>query len=392
MFLIIGLIAVIGFFANFIFKKFKIPDLIILLILGIIINLLNIFQDTWLTTILPYFSSLALMFILFEGGTEMKFYSAIKEIPRASILTIILFILSVSGIAVISTSLLNLSIELATLLGVIVGGSSSAIVIPLLQGIDEKIISKDTKSFLSLESALTDALCIVVAIAILETLSLNSNIGLPEIINQIISSFSIAVVFGMIFGLFWIKLLPMLEKYEFHYILTISMVFLIYSITEYFNGTGAISSLIFGIVLGNGKEIGGMFKMKNVKNMTPTTNIFHKQIAFFIRTFFFVILGLIVSIKSIDMFLYGTLLTFILLLVRVIGSRIVIYNYKIEYTDKKIISIMFPRGLAAAVLAPLPYIQYKFANTVFFPDIIFSVIVTSVIITTACIYYITKNK
>jgi NhaP-type Na+/H+ or K+/H+ antiporter len=369
---------IIGFFADYIFKKYRVPDVIILLLVGLVLNFIGFKFVS--TEIIPIFSALALMFILFEVGTELRFYYLIKEIPKASLLAFSVFFVSMIFTALLSISVLNffgypLPFEIALLLGAIVGGSSSAVVAPITSKL---AISKDTKSLLTIESALTDALCVLVAITLLESLAFAGNIGLTTLPNEIISSFSIAIVLGFIFGLFWLKVLPKVEKYEYYYLLTIGMLFFVYSLTEIAGGIGAISSLIFGIVLGNVGQIGKILYIRDAKPLTPMTNTFHKLIVFIIRTFFFVVLGLIIYISDYMLMLYGILITLFLFAIRYIFTRIAMLGA--NKLENDLIAIMMPRGLAAAVLAPLPYIQYNISSAILFPDIVFSVILFSSII------------
>ena len=385
LFLIVGSILIIGFLADFIFKKYRIPDITILLLVGLFLNFLG-FQLISID-IIPLFSALALMFILFEVGTELKFYSLIKEIPRASLLAFSIFFISMLSVTLVSGAILNLQFEIALLLGAIIGGSSSTIVAPMISKLE---ITRNTRSLLTIESALTDALCVLVAITLLESLAFAGHLGLGRLLGEIVSSFSIAIVSGFIFGLVWLKILPKIEKYEYYYLLTIGMLFFVYSITEIGGGIGAISSLIFGIVLGNVSQISKIFYIKDVKPLTPTTNTFHKLIVFIIRTFFFVVLGLIITISNLMMFLYGVLLTSLLFVLRFTFSRFAwLEPSKLE---NNLIAVMMPRGLAAAVLAPLPLIQYNLTQTSFFPDIIYAVILASSIIAGVGLRILEKGK
>ncbi|RLJ00437.1 MAG: hypothetical protein DRP06_02090 [Candidatus Aenigmatarchaeota archaeon] len=369
-FLFIGAILSFGVLADCIFKRYKIPDAILLLLIGLLLNFYGISIIS--SELTPIFSSLALMFILFEVGVELNFYTLIKEIPKASIWSISIFTLSVLITALFSVLVFGLELPLGILLGAIVGGSSSVIVAPLVSKLN---IKKDTKYLLTLESAITDALCVLIAIITIEYLIL-SNKGVVAISSIIVSSFSVAIVVGFVLGLIWLNILPRIESYEYHYILTIGMIFFTYAITELFGGIGAISSLIFGIVLGNATRIGKIFYIKNASPMTPTTNKFHRLIVFVIRTFFFVVLGSIVRIANIEIFIYSLILTLLLFSVRCLGSRLIPDNF-MEKQEKNLIAIMMSRGLAAAVLAPLPFLHYHLAKTILFPDIVFSVILVS---------------
>lgn len=364
-----------GFFADYIFKRYGIPDVIMLLSMGILINFLGYSGN------IPYdfiniFSPLALMFILFQTGTELRFYSLVKEIPKATLISILIFTLSAISVGLFVTYVFQIEFLTAILLGVIVGGSSSAIVGPIVMNLN---LSKDIKSLLTVESTLTDALCVVISFTLLETILGGGAVYIEQITKVIVTSFSTAILIGLAFGLAWINILPKIEKYEFHYLLTIGMVFIVYSITEIFQGVGAISSFTFGLVLGNAMLFGNIFQIKETKPMTQITNTFHKLIGFIIRIFFFILLGVIVSITDLSLFAYGILITVFLLAIRYFSVEAL---FKSEETNnKRILQVMMPRGLAAAVLASIP-IQYQITEALFFPEVVFSVILTSSLIAT----------
>ena len=78
-----------------------------------------------------------------------------------------------------------------------------------------------------------------------------------------------------------------------------------------------MSSLLFGLILGNEKEILKQLRRKETSLVAVDAGLkrFESEIAFLIRAFFFVFLGIIATISSISLLFLGIILTLLLLLV-----------------------------------------------------------------------------
>lgn len=72
-FLIAGVIILIGFFGGLSFERTKVPDVLALLGIGVFLGpLFRLVDPDSLTHFAEYFGSLALMIILFEGGMGVR--------------------------------------------------------------------------------------------------------------------------------------------------------------------------------------------------------------------------------------------------------------------------------------------------------------------------------
>lgn len=147
---------------SMIFSKKKIPDVLLLMIIGIIIGpILKLVKPDFMGSAGAIFTSITLIVILFEGGIDISINDlkkSWKSTIRLSINSVILSILLVSLFGLI----FQLSIINSLILGVILSGTSSAVVIPLTQHLK---LGKETKTVLVLESAITDIICFVLALA-----------------------------------------------------------------------------------------------------------------------------------------------------------------------------------------------------------------------------------
>jgi len=360
-----GSIIVVGFLGNYFFERTGFPDMIFLIVLGMLVGPIAKLVDTgFIMPLAPYFAALALVFILFDGGMAMNIYRVFTESPRATILAVVGFGLSVAATTLFSAFLLipDKPITYSMLLGTILGGSSSIIVISLASKIG---VSEKCSTILSLESALTDILCIVFTLTIIE-ITIGGDVKPLAIGQAIASKFAIGIVFGIIFGLLWLSALKRIARAPYAYILTLAVVLLAYAVSETLGGSGALCCLLFGIVLGNEKEIYRMLRMEKPTETVIDAGLkrFESEVAFLLRTFFFVYIGLISTIGDVRIALLGVILSLILLLVRFGAVRIATARCSELTEERPIMSVILTRGLAAAVLATLP-LQYKGINPIF---------------------------
>ncbi|PIY34976.1 MAG: peptidase, partial [Candidatus Aenigmarchaeota archaeon CG_4_10_14_3_um_filter_37_21] len=167
-FTLLGFIIVLGFLSNFFFKTTGIPDIILLLFLGLLLGPILNFVDPFIfEDFSQAFSALALMILLFESGLNLKLYKVFKESPRAILLAVVGIILTMSITFLFARFLLGWDLLPGLLLGAIVGGSSSSIVAPLMRKVNA---SNNIATLLTLESTFTDALTVIIAIGVIQLL------------------------------------------------------------------------------------------------------------------------------------------------------------------------------------------------------------------------------
>jgi cell volume regulation protein A len=135
--------------------------MLLLISLGILLGpVTGLVDSSAIMSLAPYLAVLVLVFILFERGMAMNLYRVLSESPRAIFLAITGFTINfiattlfIAYLVIPATPLLY-----SVLFGTILGGSSSIIIISLASRIR---VSEKCSTILSLESAITDILCIV---------------------------------------------------------------------------------------------------------------------------------------------------------------------------------------------------------------------------------------
>lgn len=393
-FLFVAGIIFIGFLGTVFFRHTKISDFVLLLLLGLLLGPVFGIVDSgsidFLRDITPFFASLALMILLFEGGLQLNFFRVLKELQNTTLFSLFVFLISVAFVSAVLV-LFGWNPLLAVMVGCVLGGSSSEVVVSL---VNNSSAEPKTKTIIVLESAITDALCVIATLAMAQII-LAGTLHWQTVVQNLFSAFSIATVLGLVFGVLWLRLLrdfASIRPYE--YVLSMAMLFLVFVITEFANGNGAFSALVFGIVLGNGQEISRMFQMRFVQ-VDSTISNFHTEISLFVRTFFFVYLGIVFSLASLNTWfvLLALLLTFVLLAARWIGTAVLVHWVKEFWPDRQAIRFLMGRGLAAGVLATYPLtlgIQDPHVRSIV--DLTFLVILFSNLLTTYGLFRFEKQK
>lgn len=433
----IGAIILIGFMGALLFERTKVPDILILIFIGLFLGpILGTYTDFGLlqdlqfegalTQIAPYFAALALVIILFDGGLNLNLDKTMKKLGPAILHTGIAFMGTMFVTAAICYYLLGINnIFIGLLLGCVIGGVSSAVVIPIMAGVSAK---EDTKVLLTLESVLSDVMCIVTALILIEILK-GTATDTGVLIQHLLSAFILAGFIGFLFGVLWLTVLKRLEGKPFSFMITIAALFMLYAMVEFIEVSGAVAALVFGLVLSNKDEIARMLKIKTGFVFDEHIKQFHSEVSFLVRTFFFVYLGLTFTFTMVGfdyvpnsalnmpeqilanpMYLFGLVMGVILIgifIIRYIAASVTCAVDEEVKEDKPYIYSMVPRGLAAAVLAALPFTIPAFLQTIptrteyyflmsgheeMFLNMAFMMIVLTVIVTTIAISLIERKK
>ena len=370
-----SVVIILGVLGEAFFKKTGIPDILLLMVLGIIIGpVLGIIQPEAVLEIVPYFAAVALIIIMFDGGLNLHIGKVLKTAHFAIILVIVGFALSVGIVAGLAHYGLGWEWIDSILLGTIVGGSSSIIVFGLVQKIR---ISDDAKSMLSFESALTDIFAVIIAFVLFEA-ALSGEFSLDMLGITIGKAVLVGLVLGFGVGIPWMFVISKLKNAQHSYMLTIGMVFLLFFLATSFGESGALTALVFGLMLGKKTYFSRLLKVKFPEDTID--NSLHNQVTFLVRAFFFVFVGLLASFAQLEYVIFGIVAAIGIYIGRIIITKSVLVR-GFSKLDKRVTSVMIPRGLAAAVLATFP-LSMGLPNAEAYPQIIFFVIFTSVLITT----------
>lgn len=380
----IGLLIFVSHLFSGIFERKGIPDVLMLMLIGIIIGpLLHLITPESFGIVTGIFTTITLVFILFQGGLDLRFETMRSSLRGMSLITSINFAATTLVVGLIAWLLIDLEPIPAFTLGAILGGTSSAVVIPLVKQLK---LQESAKTILVLESALSDVLCIVFVLALIQAYT-SDGIKIGTIIGNIISSFTLASLLGLVSAILWSVLLSRVRTINNSMFTTPAFVFVIYGIAESLGFSGAIAALAFGITLANIDRFRIRIVQKIVNSGLNTFNDTEKQffseIVFLLKTFFFVFIGISIQFTNGWALLFGFFITVVIYLLRIPVVKFSIYE-PLPTIDLTIMSTMVPKGLAAAVLANLP-VQYNLPGGEMIRDLTYSVILTSIILTSILI-------
>ena len=138
--MVIAAIFLIGIAGELAFAKTGIPDVIWLIGVGIILGPVSgLVTKSSLAAAAPYFGALTLVVVLFNGGSELKLQELSKAAGRGTLLAVSSFVFAVAVVAPVVMAAKFLGIVPsgwtwmhAILVGTIVGGSSSVVIMPAL--------------------------------------------------------------------------------------------------------------------------------------------------------------------------------------------------------------------------------------------------------------------
>ncbi len=336
----LGLLVFFGFLANIGFSRTLIPDSLLLVLMGLLLNQLGLVNASDFLPFAGFAASLAVAVILFEAGLNLDIKSIASELASALNLGTLSFLFSSAFITLAVHFTLGWNFLLSMLVGFLLGGTSAAIVIPIAQSLK---LSDNQLALLGLESTVTNMYNVVFALSVAQLIK-EATISVENAANAVLASFSIGAVLGAVAGYFWIQALRKLRGMPFSYMLTLAFLFIVYGITEFARGSGAVAALVFGLLLGNMRALTRVFPIKTV---SPSKFVqFHEEITFLIRTYFFLFLGIILQIPKNVLLWKGA---FGILLAALIGRFLAVKLLKLDL----LYATLIPRGLSEAVVASL---------------------------------------
>ena len=347
-FIIISGIIFAGFFGEILFKRLGIPSVLLLFAVGYMLGPVMHQLDTSTLQNIDYIvGPLALVILLFEGGMDLNIYRLVHESGRGVLMAILVTVSSMLVTGAIWMAL-GYDFMMGAVLGAIVGGTTSSMVTAIAGGIR---VSEKAKQCLVIESALTDVLTVIITIALMGAI-ISGNLSVQGAGKEIFGNFAIGAAIGGFLGLAWIALSRQLRTINFFYMLTMAVLLFAYIISEYFGGSGAISALVMGIMLGNYKEIAKMLRIRGIDEDSELF-AFQKEVGFLVRTFYFVYMGSLIVIGGTGAFLFSLAIMVGLIIARWVSAQIATFRSDLsEY--KSYINVMMPRGLATAVMSGYP--------------------------------------
>ncbi len=380
----VGLLVFAAHLFTGIFSRTRIPDVLLLIAIGIVVGpLLGLVSPEQFGSVGPVFTTITLIIILFESGVALKLNMLKSALGGALALAPLSFFLTMGVVAGVSIWLADLPVLPAFILGAIVGSTSEAVVIPMVRQLKVK---EEVSTLLSVESSINDVLSIVITIALVQSW-VSGEFKPIDVSGNLIASFLVALVFGIVGALVWSTLLHWFHTIKNAMFTTPAFVFVIYGLTEIMGFSGAIAALAFGVTIGNIESINIPIFRRNRERepvgLNETEKVFFSEVAFLLKSFFFIYLGLSLELISQWLIIVGLILTGIAFVLRIPAVKMSIRQ---PMADKEaaVMAVMVPKGLAAVVLASIPaqlgITGAQTIQSVTYGVVLFSIVGTSVLV------------
>jgi len=387
--ILVSLTLLLSYISSLFYSITRIPDVIFLMGFGILMGpVLNYVDKTLFDQLAPLMSILALSIILFEAGINVDIISLIDSMGKATILSVLSIVSSILIVGVLVSQVLmpqDFTLLQGMLLGAMVGGTSTVAVFGILSGIGSSIPDMvQTRILLTMESIISDPICIISSITLIKMV-MQPDVSVYQSFKDIISTFILSSLMGLGLGLLWARILDKLKKRPYSYMITLGVLLPAYIISERVigAGSGAMTALTFGLAITNYQFIMNIFKTESDLTIDKLKlREFHDEITFFIKSFFFVYIG-VVATTSLKFMLFGFIIVLAQMLMRFSLVELISKPLMLTTTEKVLSQSVYASGLPAFVMSQLPLIfdpdKLHFINPGIYPVIAMPIVLGTIL-------------
>ena len=378
----------LSYLSGIIYNKTRIPDLVWLLIFGIILGpVLGFYDAALFLSVFDLMILVTVTLFAFSTGISFNIQQILGNTARAFNMALASFLAITASVGFALNYLLPDSFNLVSgfLLGAMFGGIDGVSISSLISsfGKENKGLG-ESGIFLQLESTLADPIKVVGVLTIIKMVLL-SGASPRTAARDILFTLVMSTLIGLGSGLIWGEIISRLRDRPLNYMMTIAVLFPIYVLSDYVTGGGGgpISVFLFGAVLMN---YGYVTKRLNMDRRSRIDRRkireYHDEITFLIKAMFFVYLGLVIQfeIKFIETSL---ILTGLIIFVRFIIASILGKFQGLASEDVAHSRIFFIQGVSSLVLTQFitkydPGSEF-FAHPQLFTNLVIPIVLASII-------------
>lgn len=381
----ISVVLLIGVIFSIFAKKLRLPEILVLIVVGIVLGFLKYKGDPLLqfpTVFLTSISLLALALIVFDSSSKLR----IKELDALSLKALkfvaIFSILCLIFFTIASKLLLGIPLVLALLFVAINLGTSPDVVLSILQDKKNKVMG-----FMKLESVFNTPLTVLLPFIIIDFTQGQSYItGAVELVVPFLTKLVVGIGAGIFIGVILFKIMKRQYSPLYSPLAVIIASLLAYVLAENLHGNGVLAVITLGIFFGN-------VALKEKVEVLSVESVLTK--AFFI--FVFILLGLTIKLPLTTEFFVRSLILFAAyLLVRYVAVYISFRKERLTSKELLFITLNAPKGISTAAVVFLLAI-YDIPGTIYYIpgisivlDVTLAFILYSIILSTIVCSF--KNK
>ena len=337
------------------FAKTRIPSVLLLMVIGLILGPVSgLINPDSFGTAGSVFTTITLICILFQSGTTLDLKVLGNSIGPALLAAVLNFIV-ITGISILlGTYFLHIKLVHSCFLGAALGGTSSAVVIPMVNQLRP---SEKASTILNLEAALSDIICLIIAMSLLESFG-TGDVNPGEIALDILFTMFVSYTIGGLAGFAWIVVLKKwLANLRNSMFTTFALAFIVYGLTNLIGMNGGMAILTFGLAVANfhSSPLARKSMADRASSMVLNDNDrnFYSEIVFILQTYFFVYIGISIRFNNWLHILIGAVFTALMFGTRYLTMSLM-GKKGLSKRDRRLLRVLGPKGLVAAVLASLP--------------------------------------
>ncbi|MBW3015055.1 cation:proton antiporter [Candidatus Woesearchaeota archaeon] len=337
-------VLLLGILCSIIARRLKIPNVLLLLLVGIILNNVTFegkplvyFPTDFITSI----SLLALVVIVFDSASRFK----LKELDELSIqafkLTMIFLLLNLVILTIATDFIFRPeSILLSVLFASLMSGTAPSAIVTMFKEGKSKVAD-----LLEIESIVNTPIMVLIPFIIIDLMrTLEGKFTVNLFIEQI-RPFFLQIVSGIgagvLVGLLFFKVMRKQYEERISPLALIAAGLLTYIAAEHLGGNGVLAVTVAGILFGT-------FYIKQKEHLLEFSLIFSN----FLEILVFVFVGLLIEIPFNAIFFLKSFALFaIFILLRFISIELSFIRKEYKLREKVFMALNAPKGIAVAVVA-----------------------------------------
>lgn len=340
----LSIVLLIGIICTILSQKIKIPNVLLLIIAGILIGnisyrgeLLIQFPETFLTSI----SVLALVLIIFDSSSRFKLREFTSLSTQALKLTGVFLVLNAIFLTIFTFKVFpTTSIFMALLFSTLMSGTAPDAVLMMLKKSKNQIFE-----LLEVEALINTPLVVLLPFIILDFIkSVQVEYIFSKFIEQIgpfIQQFVTGIGAGIVVGIIVFRVMKKKYSETLSPLAIITSALLTYILAENLGGNGVLAVTTMGLFFGN------MYVTHKVQ-LREVSAFFANSLEILV----FILIGLIIKVPLNYVFILKSVLLFVLyLVIRYAAITISLKSLNYDFKQKIFMTFNVQKGIAVAVVA-----------------------------------------
>jgi len=341
----ITLILLIGLLISIFASKFRIPNVLLLIVAGILMGAvpykgayLISFPEIFLTSV----SILALALIIFDSTSKLKLKEFDTFSMKAIKLAMVFLALNLIFLSTATMYIFKVPLSLGLIFASIMMGTAPEITLSLLGSAKQRTIE-----ILKMESIINTPLTVLFPFLILDLIkNVDVNIvsALIDQAGPFLAKFASGIGSGMLVGIILFKVVRRKFSKTYTPLTIIVSALLAYVLAENIGGSGVLAVTTLGLFVGN------IYSKEKMGEILTLESLFAKALYILV----FVLIGFIIKIPlKLDFFLSSGILFLLYVVIRYISVEISLKQKEdgFNFKEKVFMTLNMPKGIAVGVVA-----------------------------------------